>query len=183
MGAATRPHHRLAHYPHHACYSPQRVRLTAGRWGDVFGYLSTIHTGGRIAFSQTNSARAEYGLPARVNNCCRLWQSRRRWRIRSKPQDEGLQGYTTWELRRDDGCSEGSGLVLIRALPNYGYEHAPPTNGHSISEGQLNKWVTEAEIGYDVKMLHHQQKKPRLKDGAKVASIRLSRRGKNPRQG
>ncbi|WP_366105557.1 CopG family transcriptional regulator [uncultured Corynebacterium sp.] len=47
-------------------------------------------------------------------------------------------------------------------------------NGQPVSEEQIDAWVTEAEIGYDVATLRRRGRKPRDEDAAKVISIRLS---------
>ncbi|GAA1173391.1 hypothetical protein GCM10009631_10700 [Corynebacterium glaucum] len=47
-------------------------------------------------------------------------------------------------------------------------------NGQPVSEAQIDRWVTEAENGYDVETLRRRGRKPRNNDAAKVISIRLS---------
>lgn len=47
-------------------------------------------------------------------------------------------------------------------------------NGQPVSEAQIDRWVTEAENGYDVETLRRRGRKPRNDDAAKVISIRLS---------
>lgn len=47
-------------------------------------------------------------------------------------------------------------------------------NGQPISEEQIDAWVSEAEIGYDVDTLRRRGRTPRDEQAAKVVSIRLS---------
>ncbi|MCQ4607163.1 CopG family transcriptional regulator [Corynebacterium pseudogenitalium] len=47
-------------------------------------------------------------------------------------------------------------------------------NGQPVSEAQIDRWVTEAEEGYDVERLRKRGRKPRDEEGAQVVSIRLS---------
>lgn len=49
-------------------------------------------------------------------------------------------------------------------------------NGQPVSEAQIERWVTEAESGYDVETLRRRGRKPRNEETAKVISIRLSPR-------